>query len=73
MTRESRLRLAGATFLLACASIAGQASAQVNLAGQWTGFYHEDEPDRLPGPELGDYGGLPLNNAARHRAQAWSA
>lgn len=49
------------------------AMAQVNLAGQWTGMYHEDQPDRLPGPELGDYGGLPLNDANRVRAQAWSA
>ena len=49
------------------------AVAQVNLVGQWTGMYHEDFPDRLPGPELGDYGGLPLNDANRMRAQAWSA
>lgn len=49
------------------------AMAQMNLAGQWTGMYHEDQPDRLPGPELGDYGGLPLNDANRVRAQAWSA
>lgn len=49
------------------------AVAQVNLSGQWSGFYHEDEPDRLPGPELGDYGGLPINDANRMRARAWSA
>jgi hypothetical protein len=73
MTREFRLRLAGTVLLLVGAAMTGTAGAQVNLAGQWTGFYHEDEPDRLPGPELGDYGGLPLNEAARHRAQAWSA
>ena len=52
---------------------AGVTSAQVNLVGQWTGQYHEDEPDRLPGPELGDYGGLPLNDADRMRAQSWNA
>lgn len=51
----------------------GVASAQVNLAGQWTGFYHEDQPDRIPGPELGDYGGLPINDADRMRARAWNA
>jgi hypothetical protein len=50
-----------------------QAFGQINLAGQWTGQYHEDEPDRLPGPELGDYAGLPINEADRKRAQAWSA
>ncbi|MDX1561961.1 MAG: hypothetical protein R3305_03500 [Gammaproteobacteria bacterium] len=51
----------------------GVAKAQINLAGQWAGTYHEDQPDRLPGPELGDYGGLPINAAARKRAEAWSA
>lgn len=51
----------------------GSAPAQVNLAGQWSGFYHEDQPDRLPGPELGDYGGLPINEAGLMRARAWNA
>ena len=49
------------------------AVGQVNLVGHWSGQYHEDQPDRLPGPELGDYGGLPINAAARMRAQAWNA
>lgn len=59
--------------VLGAAYTGDSAMAQVNLAGQWTGMYHEDQPDRLPGPELGDYGGLPLNDANRMRAQAWSA
>jgi hypothetical protein len=33
----------------------------------------EDWPDRIPGPELGDYAGLPLNANDRMRAQSWSA
>nr|MBO2512675.1 hypothetical protein [Gammaproteobacteria bacterium] len=49
------------------------AEAQVNLAGVWTATYGEDYPDRIPGPELGDYAGLPLNDANRLRAQSWSA
>jgi hypothetical protein len=52
-------------------------SAQTNLAGVWTPgtvfSVGEDWPDRLPGPELGDYAGLPLNAADRMRAQSWSA
>jgi hypothetical protein len=52
-------------------------AAQTNLAGVWTPgtFFSvgEDWPDRLPGPELGDYAGLPLNAADRMRAQSWSA
>jgi hypothetical protein len=73
MTRISRLRITAAAVLVLGTTVWGQAFAQINLVGQWTGFYHEDQPDRLPGPELGDYGGLPINQAARRRAQAWSA
>src|SRR5262245_5798151 len=47
--------------------------AQINLAGVWSNRLHEDWLDRLDGPELGDYGGIPLNAAARLRAQSWDA
>ena len=51
------------------------AGAQVNLGGVWNNLQilHEDEPERLPGPELGDYLGVPINDAARFRADAWDA
>ena len=40
------------------------ASAQVLLAGNWIPYRtHEDEQDRGPGPDLGDYLGLPINSA----------
>ena len=50
-------------------------SAQANLSGVWNnlGILNEDWPDRLPGPELGDYAGLPVNDAVRARADAWDA
>src|SRR5215470_15115299 len=35
--------------------------------------YHEDQPERTPGPELGDYLGPPINDAARFRADSWDA
>ena len=73
MTISLRGRVLGIAVLFAACGVAGTASAQVNLAGQWSGFYHEDQPDRLPGPELGDYGGLPINAANRMRARAWNA
>src|SRR6185369_8356959 len=50
-----------------------RASAQVDLAGNWAALYHEDLPDRIPGPELGDYTGLPINDAARLRADSYDA
>jgi hypothetical protein len=58
---------------LALALLAGRAFAQANFAGVWNATYFEDWPDRIPGPELGDYGGLPLNAADRARAQSWNA
>ena len=33
----------------------------------------EDQPERVPGPELGDFLGIPINDAARLRAEAWDA
>ncbi len=45
--------------------------AQVNLTGDWRQLFHEDAPERGPGPELGDYLGLPINDAARLRADSW--
>ena len=35
--------------------------------------YTWDYLERLPGPELGDYLGLPINNAARLKANSWEA
>jgi hypothetical protein len=58
--------------VLGCLS-AWTVQAEKNLAGVWSGTYAEDWPDRFPGPELGDYAGLPLNDADRLRAQSWSA
>src|SRR5262245_32169762 len=60
---------------LAALLAAAPASAQTNLSGVWNnlGILNEDWPDRLPGPELGDYAGLPVNDAVRARADAWDA
>lgn len=49
------------------------ATAQIDFSGEWSPRFHEDQPERVPGPELGDYLGLPINDAARMRAQTWDA
>jgi hypothetical protein len=49
------------------------AYAQKNLAGYWEPLMHEDFLERVPGPSIGDYAGLPINDAARLRAQSWDA
>jgi len=47
--------------------------SQILLDGEWSPQYHEDQDERLPGPDLGDYLGLPINDAARLRAESWNA
>jgi cyclase len=49
------------------------APAQILLDGEWSPQYHEDEPERIPGPDLVDYLGLPINDAGRQRAESWDA
>jgi cyclase len=61
-------------FLLAVIALASSpAFAQVDLSGEWGSRYTWDFLERLPGPELGDYLGLPINNAARLKANSWEA
>ena len=50
---------------------AGPVFAQVDLSGAWNPRYHEDQPERIPGPELADYLGLPINEEARQWALSW--
>jgi hypothetical protein len=49
------------------------ASAQIELSGIWQPLMHEDQTERVPGPEIGDYIGLPITEAARMRALTWDA
>lgn len=49
------------------------ASAQINLVGYWNPIYDEDWLERIPGPDVGDYAGLPITPAARKRANTWEA
>ena len=58
--------------LLVAASVA-PAVAQTDFSGEWAPRFWEDQPERVPGPELGDYLGIPINDAARLRAAAWEA
>ena len=45
----------------------------MELSGEWAARMHEDNPERGGGPEVGEYQGLPINEAARVRADSWSA
>ena len=65
-------RLCVAVMLLVAVS-AAPAFAQTDFSGEWAPRFWEDQPERVPGPELGDYLGIPISDAARLRAAAWEA
>ena len=62
-----------ATTLLLAALVTIRASAQIDFSGEWAPRFWEDQPERVPGPELFDYAGIPISDAARLRAAAWEA
>ncbi len=47
--------------------------AQMDPTGEWAPQFDEDFLERIPGPDIGDYLGLPINNAARLRGDSWDA
>jgi glyoxylase-like metal-dependent hydrolase (beta-lactamase superfamily II) len=64
-------RIVSAACALALGLLASSAWAQVDLTGTWSPRYQEDFSERIPGPELGDYTGLPLTDGARRYAESW--
>ena len=65
-------RIAG-VLLLATAVPGSPAFAQISLVGDWAPRQHEDQPDRGPGPDLGDYLGIPINRRRAPLAESWDA
>jgi hypothetical protein len=73
MRGATRIAVVGLSSLLITLGAARPALSQVNLVGDWGPRMHEDQPDRGPGPELGDYTGLPITDGARLAADSWDA
>jgi glyoxylase-like metal-dependent hydrolase (beta-lactamase superfamily II) len=63
--------VAGVFVILLCGS--RTASAQIDFSGIWAPIMHEDSIERAAGPDLGDYLGLPINDAGRLRGETWDA
>src|SRR5215472_6530694 len=63
----------GVLLTLCFVCLAAPARGQIDFSGEWSPIYHEDGPERGPGPELGDYTEMPINDAARMRADSWDA
>jgi hypothetical protein len=68
MRRASRI--AGPLLVVITMTMGSAAFAQVDLSGEWAGTFYEDLPHR-GGMQLGDYTGLPLNEAGWRKAQSW--
>src|SRR4029453_10292230 len=59
----ARMPIASLAIAAASLTIPAIALAQADFQGAWASIYHEDLPERIPGPELGDYMGFPINDA----------
>src|SRR5271166_1453349 len=70
---RSRHRTGLAANVLLLTAVAAPVFAQRDLSGEWAPRFHEDFLERIPGPEIGDYLGLPINDAARLRGDSWDA
>ena len=66
-------KIAGLFWLVYAVLTSVPAFGQITLVGDWGPRYHEDQRDRIPGPPLGDYTGLPINENARVYADSWDA
>src|SRR5258708_3697658 len=73
MANFRRPRLGVPLLLLGATLASVPAFAQVDFSGEWGVRFYEDAPDRGPGPEVGEFLGLPINAAARARGYAWEA
>ncbi len=62
-----------AVVAVASAAFAAPAFAEFSLSGYWDEVMAEDLEARGPGPALGDYLGIPINDAARLRGDTWNA
>jgi hypothetical protein len=70
MTKRVSVLLLAVVALVAMSRSAPRAGRR-RLHGVWQPRYQEDQPERIPGPELRDYLGLPITDAARQFADSW--
>ena len=70
MSNLNRALIAGVVVLAASLTV-NPAWGQSDLTGVYGARYSEDYVERIPGPALIDYLGLPMNDQARQWPLAW--
>ena len=60
-----------AVFVVVALTCSVSAFGQTDLSGYWALIRQEDFPGLSDRAEIGDFHGLPINEAALHRAEAW--
>ena len=60
-----------ASLVVGTVAVPSSAFAQMDFSGSWGARFNEDQPERITGPELGDYLGLPITDGARQWALSW--
>jgi hypothetical protein len=72
MNLIKQIKIAGvALFSMSALVLSVPAVAEVDLSGLWVPRFHEDWQERKPGPYVSDYSGMPINDAARAKGDAW--
>ena len=74
MNNVNRLRCVRGLLVLSALVLrpaVAQEHMPVDLSGTWRWVHHEDEYEHEPGADPGEYWGLPLNDAARMRADTY--
>jgi hypothetical protein len=71
MMLNRTIRVLGVLFagLFVCVPAFGQ----IDFTGEWAPRFHEDQPERVGGPDLGDFLGVPINDATRMRGDSYDA
>src|ERR1700693_841344 len=75
MNTANRSRFAWSLVLLAASAsrpMLAQEHSPLDLTGTWRWFSHVDVHERVPGADPGEYWGLPVNDAARMRADTYN-
>jgi len=51
----------------------GGGAGTFNFSGDYAPVFHEDQPERLGGPDIGEYLGIPITDGARLAGDTWTA